>query len=198
MLALLGTAILSAIVGSFVTWYLQRRWTPDPAAEVIELRKEVVRLREQLGEFKQDVEQREKEQEEFEHLPFSFTLKQGVPGNYNGDARNDSKYKISLETIQVFRGDTDHESPLTEPVKPRPTDDWTVGPGSSKTIYWGPQHDPVFMLRSLVHSSGPNFPNGSVIPIGLVLTFTANGKPLKKKYIQQVLVQGTHILPWGP
>ncbi len=55
------------------------------------------------------------------------------------------------------------------------------------------------MLRSLVRSTDPNFPNGNVIPIALVLTVRVDGKHLiKKKYTQNVLFQGTQILPWGP
>jgi hypothetical protein len=98
-----------------------------------------------------------------------------------------------------LRGDTSHESPLTEPVKPRKTDDWMLEPGIGKSFFWAPQHDPISMLRSLVRSPDPNFPNGSVIPIALVLTVRVDGKNLiTKKYTQQVLFQGNQILPWGP
>jgi hypothetical protein len=191
-------AIVGAIVGAVVTWYLQRQWTPDPAAEVVELRKEVAGIREEFAEFKRNVETREKDKAEFEHFPVSFSLTQGDPGNCVGDLKNDSKYKVSVETIQIFRGDTDHESQLTEAVKPRPTDDWTVEPGKSKTLFWGPQHDPINMLRSLVHSSDPNFPNGRVIPIALVLIFSVGERRLSKKFVRQVVMQGNQILPWGP
>ena len=197
-MATLFVAILAAIVGSLVTWYLQRRWTPDPAAEVLELRKEVAGIRKDFAEFKENAETREKSRAEFEQLPVSFRLSQGVPGNYVGDLKNDSKYKVSVETIQILRGDTDHESPLTEAVKPRPTDDWIVEPAKSKTLFWGPQHDPIGMLRSLVQSSDPNFPNGRVIPIALLLIFNVDGKRLPKKYTQQVVMQGNQITPWGP
>ncbi|SRR5216683_71131 len=197
-MATLFVAILAAIVGSLVTWYLQRRWTPDAAAEVLELRKEVAGIRKEFVEFKENAETREKSRAEFEHFPVNFSLTQGAPGNYIGLLKNDSKYKVYVETIQILRGDTDHESPLTEAVKLRPTDDWTVEPGSNKTLYWGPQHDPVSMLRSLVRSSDPNFPNGSVIPIALVLTFKVQGNLHTKKHTQQILVQGNQILPWGP
>lgn len=194
-----GSVIVGAIVGSILTWYLQRRWTHDPAAEVVELRKEVAAIREQFAEFKQNVETTEKERAEFEHFPLDMSLLQGAPGSYIGNAKNESKHKVSIETVQILRGDTSHESPLTEPVKPRKTDDWTLEPGSGKSFFWAPQHDPISMLRSLVRSSDPNFPNGSVIPIALVLTVRVDGKRLiKKKYAQQVLVQGNQILPWGP
>ena len=197
-MAALLIAILGAIVGSILTWYLQRQWTPDPAAEVVGLRKEVARIREQFAEFKQNVETREKERTEFEHLPFEVSLQQGAPGSYIGSARNNSKYKVSIETIQILRGDANHDSPLTELVKPRKSDDWTVEPSSGKSLYWAPQHDPVSVLRSLAESSDPHFPKGRVIPIALVLTLTVEGKRLTKKYTQQVLFQGNQILPWGP
>jgi|HubBroStandDraft_5_1064220.scaffolds.fasta_scaffold138534_2 hypothetical protein len=40
MPALLLT-LLGAIIGSVVTWYLQRKWTPDPAAAVAGFREHV-------------------------------------------------------------------------------------------------------------------------------------------------------------
>lgn len=192
-MATLLIAILAAIVGSLVTWYL----TPDPAAEVIELRKEVAGIRAEFVEFKRNVETREKNKAEFEHFPASFSFTQGVPGNYIGDLKNDSKYKVSVETIQIFRGDTDHESRLTEAVKPRPTDDWTVEPGTSKTLFWGPQHDPINMLRTLVRSPDPNFPNGRVIPIVIELMLNVEGRRGPKRFTRQVNIQGNQILSWG-
>jgi pyrimidine deaminase RibD-like protein len=164
----------------------------------MELWKEVAGLRTEFAEFKQNVEAREKERAEFENFPATFRLSQGVPNNYVGLLRNDSKYKLSVETIQIFRGDADHESPLTEAVKPRPTDDWKIEAGTSKTLYWGPQYEPIGMLKSLVQSSDPNFPNGKVVTIALVLSFNVEGKRVSKKYAQQVLMQGTQITPWGP
>jgi hypothetical protein len=136
---------------------------------------------------------------DFKHFPFTMSLQQGTSGSYIGNARNESKHKVSVETIQILRGDTSYESPLTEAVKPRKTDDWTLEPGGSKSFYWAPQHDPKSMLQSLVRSPDPHFPNGNVIPIVLVLTVRVDGKHLiEKKYIQNVLFQGNQILPWGP
>jgi hypothetical protein len=137
--------------------------------------------------------------EEFKHFPLAMSLQQAAPGSYIGNAKNESNHKVSIETIQILRGDTSYESPLTEQVKPRKTDDWTLEPGSSKSFFWAPQYDPRSMLQSLVRSPDPNFPDGRVIPIALVLTVRVGGKHLiEKKYIQNVLFQGNQILPWGP
>ncbi len=164
----------------------------------MELWKEVAGLRSEFAEFRQNVEARDKERAEFEHFPVAFSLNQGAPGNYIGLLKNDSKYKVEVETIQIFRGDVDHEAKLTEAVKPRQSDDWKVEPGTSKTLFWGPQYEPIGMLKSLVQSSDPNFPNGKAITIALVLALNVEGKRLPKKYTQQVLMQGTQITPWGP
>lgn len=193
------SAIIGAVIGALLTWYLQRRWTPDPTIQVGELRKEVVAIREQFSQFKQNVEAQEKERAEFEHFPVQMSLQQGSPGNYVGNVKNDSKYNVAIESIQILRGDTNHESPLTEPVKPGKTDDWTLGASSGRSIFWAPQHDPIAMLKSLVRSPDPNFPNGSVITISLLLSLRVDGNRLiKKKYTQQVVVQGTQMLSWGP
>jgi hypothetical protein len=196
-MATLLIAILAAIVGAVVTWFLQRRFTPDPTAKIVELRKEVAGIRDEFGEFKQNVERREQDRAEFEHFPVNFSFGQGSPGSYSGDLKNDSGYKVSVETIRILRGDTDHESPLTGAAKPRATDDWTVEPGKSKTLFWEPQGDPVSMLRSLVRSSDPNFPNGSVIPMAFELILNVEGRRLPKKFSRQVNIQGNQILPWG-
>ena len=202
MLITIFGAIVGAVIGAILTWYLQRHWTPeppDPTAEVAELRKDVAGIREQFADFKQKAEAKEKERLEFEDFPLSMLLQQGSPGSYIGNARNDSNHKVSIETIQILRGDTTHESQLTEAVKPRPTDDWTLEPGSGKSLYWAPQYDPKSMLRSLARNPDPNFPDGRVIPIALVLTVRVDGdRVIRKKYTQQVLFQGIQILPWGP
>lgn len=164
----------------------------------VELWKEVAGLRAEFAEFKQSVETREKNKAEFENFPVSFVFDQGSPGSFSGNFKNDSKYKVFVETIQILRGDTNYESPLTEAVKPRPTDDWIVEPGQSKTLFWGPQHDPITMLRSLVQSSDPHFPQGKVMPFAVSVTFTAEGNRLNKKFIRQMLIQGNQILSWGP
>lgn len=164
----------------------------------MELWKEVAGLRSEFAEFKQNAETREREKAEFENFTASFLFDQGSPGNYSGSFKNDSKHKVSVETIQILRGDVDYESPLTEAVKPRPADDWIIEPSQRKTLSWGPQNDPINMLRSLVQSSDPNFPQGKVFPILLSLTFTAEGRRLTKKFVRQVSFQGNQILPWGP
>jgi hypothetical protein len=76
----------------------------------MELWKEVAGLRSEFAQFKQNVETREKERAEFENFPASFVFDQGSPGNYSGSFKNDSKHKVSVETIQILRGDVDYES----------------------------------------------------------------------------------------
>ena len=56
------SAIVGAIVGSILTWYLQKRWTRDPAAEVVELRREVSAIRGQFAEFKLSIDAQTKEE----------------------------------------------------------------------------------------------------------------------------------------
>jgi pyrimidine deaminase RibD-like protein len=57
----------------------------------MDLWKEVVGLRTEFAEFKQNVEAREKERAEFENFPATFRLNQGVPNNYIGLLVNVSK-----------------------------------------------------------------------------------------------------------
>ena len=180
------------------TRFCEQKLRTEVGSANMELWREVRGLRAEFAEFKQGVETQEKHRVEFEDFPVSFLFDQGSPGSFSGSFRNDSKYKVSVETIQILRGDSNYESPLTEAVKPRPTEDWTIEPGQGKTLFWGPQHDAINMLRSLVQSSDPNFPQGKVLPFAVVLTFTADGKRRSKKFVRQMLVQGNQILSWGP
>lgn len=180
------------------TRFCEQKLRTEVGPANMELWKEVRGLRAEFAEFKQGVETREKHKAEFEALPVGFLFDQGSPGSFSGSFKNDSKYRVSVETIQVLRGDSNYESPLTEAVKPRPTEDWTIEPGQGKTLFWGPQHDAINMLRSLVQSSDQNFPQGKVLPFAVVLTFTVDGKRLSKKFVRQMLVQGNQILSWGP
>jgi hypothetical protein len=70
--------------------------------------------------------------------------------------------------------------------------------GQSKTLSWGPQHDPIHMLRSLLNTLDPNCLQGKVFSIAVLLAFTAGAKRLNKKFIRQVLIQGHQVLSWGP
>jgi hypothetical protein len=180
-----------------LTRFCEQNLRTEVGPASMELWKEVAGLRSEFAEFKQNAETRERERAEFENFPASFIFDQGSPGHYSGSFKNGSKHKVAVETIQILRGDADYESPLTEAVKARPTEDWIIEPSQSKTLSWGPQNDPINMLRSLVQSSDPNFPQGKVFPILLSLTFTADGRHLTKKFVRQVLVQGNQILSWG-
>jgi pyrimidine deaminase RibD-like protein len=160
----------------------------------LELWKEIASLRADIAELKQS----EKERAEFDNFPVGFKFDQGSPGNYSGQFRNDSRYKVTIETIRILRGDTNHEAPLTEAVKPRATENWTFEPDEGRTIFWGPQYEPISMLKSLVQSQKPKFPDGEVIPIKIELVVSVDGKRFTKNFVRQVLCQGIQILPWGP
>jgi pyrimidine deaminase RibD-like protein len=160
----------------------------------MELWKEISSLRADIAELKQS----EKERSEFDNFPASFRFDQGSPGNYCGHFQNDSRYQVSIETIRILRGDTNYEAPLTEAVKARKTENWTFEPGESRMISWGPQYEPISMLKSLVQSPKTRYPDGEVIPIKIELIFTVEGKHLTKNFVRQVLFQGNQILTWGP
>lgn len=197
MIASLFIGLVCAIVGAIIGAYLQRLWTPDPAKEVRSLREQVASLSEQVAAFQRQTETIDKERAELEHFSFVFSLQQGNFRDYTAIAKNKSDYRVSIEAIQILRGDTNYESPLTEPVKPTPKHDWTLEPSASKTICWSSQNDPISLLRTLERGSDPNFPNGRVIPLTFLLFLKAKGKPVKKTCTQQVSFQGNQILPWG-
>jgi pyrimidine deaminase RibD-like protein len=176
------------------TCFCEQRVETEVGPANRELWKEVASIRADIAELRQS----EKERAEFENFPVSFKFDQGSPGNYSGYFQNDSRYRVSIDTIRILRGDTDYESPLTEAVKPRKTENWTFEPGEGRTIFWGPQYEPISMLKSLVQSPKPRFPEGEVIPIAIELTLTAEGNRLTKNFVRQVLFQGIQILTWGP
>jgi pyrimidine deaminase RibD-like protein len=160
----------------------------------MELWKEVANLRADIAELRQS----EKQRADFESFPVNFKFDQASPGNFSGYFQNDSRYMVSIEAIRILRGDTDYEAPLTEAVKPRKTENWTFAPGEGRSISWGPQYEPISMLKSLVQSPKPRFPEGEVIPIKIELTLLVEGKRLLKDFVRQVLFQGNQILTWGP
>lgn len=86
---------------------------------------------------REDMSTKGKEQAEFENFPIDVSLQQGSPGNYIVNVRNNSERDVTVETIQILRGDDVGECPLTEAAKAKPNDDWKVGPRSGKQLYWG-------------------------------------------------------------
>lgn len=197
-------AIVGAIVGAILTWYLQGRWTHDRAAdEVVELRKQVATQSEQLAairnefaEFKRNVEAEENERVEFEHFPLDISLQHASPANYIINVRNASDREVAIETIQMLRGDAVGECPLTEASKPKPNDDWKIGPRSEKQICWTPQDDPVRMLRTLEPIKFPPT-RGTVVSVIWVLTFRVGRRLLSKRRPQRVNIFGNSMSSWG-
>lgn len=68
----------------------------------VEIWKEISSLRADIAELKLS----ERERAEFDNFPASFKFDQGSPGNYSGVFKNDSRYKVSIESIRILRGDT--------------------------------------------------------------------------------------------
>lgn len=115
MLLTLVGAVVGAIVGSILTWYLQRRWTHDPAAEVVELRRELAAMRQQFANFRKNVEAKDKEEldwaERFERLVSQLTrINPGLcirpPGQTHeiglyGSIFSDAKFREALENYIV-------------------------------------------------------------------------------------------------
>lgn len=116
MLLTLVGAIVGAVVGSSLTWYLQRRWTRDPAAEVAELRREVAVMRQQFVDFKKNADSQDKEELEwadrFERLVNQLTrINPGLsirpPGRTHelglyASIFPDAKFREALENYIVF------------------------------------------------------------------------------------------------
>ena len=126
-------------------------------------------LRQQVAALQQQIEALEQERIEAEHFTLGMQLQQAVAGNYILNVRNDTDKDVTVETVQFFRGD----APLTDPNKPKPTDDWRIPARSGKSLSWSPQPDPVSTLMY----SEPNLPRGVATPVRVVMVCQRNGKP---------------------
>lgn len=161
---LIGAAvtIIAAFGAAWLGARLQRKWTPNPVPSM-------EALGDRITELQQRIEANEEERIESEHFILAMRLQQGVAGNYILDVRNDTDRDVTVETVQLFRGD----APLSDPNKPKPTDDWRIAAHSGKQLWWSPQPDPV---STLIYSE-PNLPQGVAIPIRIVLVCRSSGKP---------------------
>jgi hypothetical protein len=175
----------SAIVGAILGAYLQRRWTPDPSAEI-------VAVRHQIKDFQQRIETLEQERVESEHFELGMSLQQAVPGNYTMHVRNDSDQEVTVETINLKREDIE----LSNACRPKPTDDWKIAPGSGKKFDWAPQPDPVGTLQM----KEPHLGSGVPIPLQLVLVCRVRGKPkvLRRTFLATVDFSNRQLTPYGP
>jgi hypothetical protein len=176
-----GSAIIGAIVGA----YLQKRWMPDPSAEIAGLRKQVTA-------FQQRIETLELERAESEHLRVSMSLQQGAPGSYIMPVKNDSDEEVAAEGVNLVYDDVE----LSNPTGPKSTDSWKIAPHSGKQICWAPEPDPVRTLMLMEPSLG----SGTPIAIQLVLFCRIRGKPkaLRRKQLVTVDYLNRQMTPFGP
>ena len=164
----MGTLLIGAavtIIASFgAAWLgarLQRKWTPNPVPPIEAVGGRIAELRQRMEEI---------EQERIESVNFSLAMKlqQGAEGNYLLDVRNDTAKEVTVETVQIFRGD----APLSAPYKAKPTDEWRIPLDTMKTLSWSPQPDPVNTLKY----SEPNL-QGFAVPFRIVLVCKSGDKP---------------------
>ncbi len=163
--ALLIGAVVTIIAAFGAAWLgarLQRKWTPNPIPSIDALGGRITELRQRM-------EAAEEERIESEHFTLAMQLRQAVAGNYILEVRNDTNKDATVETVQFFRGD----APLSDPNKPKPTDDWCIPARSGKQLWWSPQPDPVSTLQY----SEPNLPHGVAIPLRIVLLCQSSSKP---------------------
>jgi hypothetical protein len=144
------STVISAIIGAFIGAYLQRRWTPDYSSEL-------GGLRQQVASFQQRIETLELERAEWEHLALTVSLRQAVQGAY-----------IMIEAVTLKRKDVE----LSPPHRPKPTDNWKIGPHLGTQIQWAPQRNPVDTLQMMEPDIRPGFP----IDIDLVLGCRIRGR----------------------
>lgn len=137
---------------------LRQRHGPGAHSSVGALRQQVFALQQQL----------EQERIEAEGFTLAMQLRQGTVNNYILDVRNDTDKDVTVETVQFFRG----EAPLSEPNKPKATDDWRIPAHSPKQLWWSPQPDPVSTLMY----SEPNLAQSIATPFRIVLVCRSNGR----------------------
>jgi hypothetical protein len=161
--ALLITAAVTILAAFGAAWYgasLQRRSTPNPIPAI-----EAVGGR--IGELRRRMEEIEQERIESENFTLGMKLQQGQVGSYLLDVRNDADKDVTVETVEIFRGDAS----ISAPYKAKPTDDWCIAAGSIKTLSWAPWRDPVNTLQY----SEPNL-QGFAVPFRIVLVCQSVGK----------------------
>ncbi len=189
-------AVVGAIVSAIVTVYLQKRLTRDPAVEIAALREQVASLQAQVAAFQRGMETFEQERVDSEHFRLGISLQHAMSQNYSMFVTNDSDDEVEIETVEVFWSDSGNDVPLSEPSKPKATDNWKLPPRSPKVICWAPQHDPTMALRWIK----PQLHNGTVIPIVLVITCKVRGRRRTVRRTQSVTVDysNSRMTPYGP
>jgi len=172
----MGTILLglgSAILGGFLSWYLQRWRTPDRSAE------EIAALRGQVSDFQKQIQALEQERTESAHFPLEVTLEQTAQANYVSVVKNDSDYEVTIEAIKIIRNDA--EICITRSTS---AEDWTIAPHSAKRINWSPLPDPASTLRMIEM----NLAQSNVVPIRIILVCRIRGKVLSLPFSKLVAV----------
>ena len=185
--ALLVTAVVTIVAAFGAAWLgarLQRKWTPNPVPPI-----EAVGGR--ITELQQRIEEIEQERIEAAHFTLTMQLRQGVVGSYILDVRNDTEKDVTVETVQVFRGD----APISDAYKSKPTDDWRIPAHLGKSLWWSPQPDPVNTLKY----SEPNL-QGFAVQFRIVLVCQSGGKPrtAQRTLLLSVDYRNNTLTQFGP
>ncbi len=175
----------SAVVGAILGAYLQRRWTPDPSAEI-------AGLRQQLVTFQERVETLERERVETEHFALTVSLLHAHSGYYALLVKNDSDEEVTVEAVNFARGDVE----LSTAARSKTPGEWTIGPRSGRQLQLAPTPDPVATLRTLEPALGA----GTASPIVIVLGCRVRGRPItfRRSKIVTVDYRNLGMMQFGP
>ncbi len=207
----MGTILVafgSVIVGAFLGAYLQKRWTPDARPELLSVgqqitafqkhvettdpRPEIIALGTRITSLQQRLETIEQERSELENFSLEISLQRAYSQDCSISVKNSSDREVVIESVNLtYKG-----VPLSRPGKPKPTDNWRIGPRSNGQINWIPEYPPWATLRWI----DPDIPKGRCIVISVVLDCKVGGKPKTITAGQPVTVdfQNGHMTPYGP
>lgn len=181
--------IVAAFGGAWLGAALQRKWTPNPIPVIDQLGQ---KLAQHITELQEQTKAIEQERVESEHFNLDMQLQQGTAGNYILQVRNDTETDVIIETVQFFRGD----APLSNPNKPKSTDDWRIPAKSGKQLCWTPEPDPVSTLKYCGESSL----QGYAVPFRIVLRCQSRGKQrtAQRTILLTVDYRNNNLTQFGP